>query len=72
MKKKEKESPREEIRRRVTLASTASVEMEERKSVFIGHAAPVKDEEEARAFLEEKRRAIPTTASRRARPGSRS
>lgn len=56
MKKKEKESPREEIRRRVTLASTASVEMEERKSVFIGHAAPVKDEEEARAFLEEKRR----------------
>jgi uncharacterized YigZ family protein len=56
MKKKEKENPRTEIRRRITLADTASVEMEERKSIFIGHAAPVKDEEDARRFLEEKRR----------------
>ena len=56
MKKKEKEASREEVRRRVTLADTASVEMEERKSSFIGHAAPVRDEEDARRFLEEKRR----------------
>ena len=56
MKKKEKEASREEVRRRVTLADTASVEMEERKSIFIGHAAPVRDEEDARRFLEEKRR----------------
>ena len=56
MKKKETENPRAQIRRRITLAGTASVEMEERKSIFIGHAAPVKDEEDARRFLEEKRR----------------
>ena len=56
MKKKEKEDPRAQIRRRITLADTVSVEMEERKSIFIGHAAPVKDEEDARRFLEEKRR----------------
>ena len=39
--------------RRITLASRVSVEMEEKKSVFIGHATPVSDENEARAFIEE-------------------
>ena len=43
-------------KRRITLAKAASCRMEERKSVFIGHAAPVSSEEEARAFLEEKRK----------------
>ncbi len=45
-----------EPKKRVTLAKSVSVEMEERKSVFIGHAAPVASEEEARAFIDEKRR----------------
>ncbi|MGN1347229.1 MAG: IMPACT family protein [Eubacteriales bacterium] len=43
-------------KRRVTLAGCVSCEMEERKSIFIGHAAPVRSEEEARAFIEAKRR----------------
>lgn len=38
---------------RITLAKRASAEIEERKSVFIGTAAPVTTEEEARAFIEE-------------------
>ncbi|MBQ7931948.1 MAG: YigZ family protein, partial [Clostridia bacterium] len=41
--------------RRVTLAKEVSVEMEERKSVFIGHAKPVSSEEEARAFIDAKK-----------------
>ncbi len=41
------------VEKRVTLAKEAHAELEERKSVFIGHAKPVKDEEEARAFIEE-------------------
>ena len=36
--------------KRITLASTVSVEMEERKSIFIGHATPITSEEEARAI----------------------
>lgn len=56
MKKKQADAPREESRKRVTLAKSVSVEMEERKSVFIGHAAPVGSEEEARAFIDAKRR----------------
>ena len=55
MKKKETGSPAPEAKQRITLAQSVSVEMEERKSVFIGHAAPVSSEEEARAFIEEKR-----------------
>ena len=43
-------------KKRITLAKAVSVEMEERKSVFIGHAAPVSSEEEARAFLESRRK----------------
>ncbi|MBR5446680.1 MAG: YigZ family protein [Clostridia bacterium] len=42
-----------EVEKRVTLAREAHAEMEERKSVFIGHAKPVKNEEEARAFIDE-------------------
>lgn len=41
---------------RVTLARRASAEMEEKKSVFIGAAAPVSSEEEARTFIAEMRR----------------
>ena len=55
--KKDKNTPRtEEIRKRITLASQVSCEMEERKSIFIGHAAPVNSEAEARMFIESKRR----------------
>ena len=43
--------PEVAVKKRVTLASTVSSEMEERKSLFIGHAAPVRSEEEARAFV---------------------
>ena len=41
------------VEKRVTLAREAHAEMEERKSVFIGHARPVTSEEEARAFIDE-------------------
>jgi len=41
---------------RLTLAKRASAEMTDRKSVFIGTAAPVSSEEEARALIEEMRR----------------
>jgi len=40
---------------RITLRRRASAEMIERKSVFIGTAAPVESEEEARALIEELR-----------------
>ena len=50
------DSAQPEAKRRITLARSSSVEMEERKSVFIGHAAPVSSEEEARAFIDAKRR----------------
>lgn len=42
--------------KRITLAHNVSCEMEERKSIFIGHAAPITGEEDARRFIEEKRR----------------
>ena len=41
---------------RRTLGRRASAEMTERKSVFIGTAAPVSSEEEARSLIEEMRR----------------
>lgn len=44
------------VQKRVTLARNVSVEMEERKSIFIGHAAPISGEEEARCFIDQKRR----------------
>lgn len=45
-----------EQKKRVTLARSVSVEMEERKSIFIGHAAPVSSEDEARAFIDAKKK----------------
>ena len=45
-----------EPKKRVTLAGSVSVEMEEKKSIFIGHATPVKSEDEARAFIDAKKR----------------
>lgn len=56
MKKKDAKTTVEEPKRRITLASEVSVEMEEKKSVFIGHAKPVSSEEEARAFIDAKKK----------------
>ena len=39
-----------------TLGKEASAEFEEKKSVFIGHARPVRTEEEALAFVKEKKK----------------
>ena len=41
---------------RITLARRASAEMEEKKSIFIGTAAPVSSEEEARTLIAEMRK----------------
>ncbi|MBQ4097390.1 MAG: YigZ family protein, partial [Clostridia bacterium] len=43
-------------KKRITLARAASAEMEERKSVFIGYATPITCEEDARAFIEKKKK----------------
>ena len=56
MKKKDVKAVPEEVKRRITLASEVSVEMEERKSLFIGHAKPVSSEEEARAVIDAKKK----------------
>ena len=40
-----------------TIKKSGHAELTEKKSVFIGDAAHVESEEEARAFIEEKRRA---------------
>lgn len=56
MKKKDVKPAAEETKRRITLASEVSVEMEEKKSLFIGHAKPVSTEEEARAFIDAKKK----------------
>lgn len=56
MKRKNEPAVPEEPKKRITLTKAVSVEMEERKSIFIGHAAPVCSEEEARAFLESRRK----------------
>ena len=39
-----------------TLGREASAEFEEKKSVFIGHAKPIRTEEEALAFVKEKKK----------------
>ncbi|MBP3368207.1 MAG: YigZ family protein [Clostridia bacterium] len=44
------------VKKRITLARAASAEMEERKSIFIGHATPITCEEDARAFIEKKKK----------------
>ncbi len=41
--------------RYITLGSPACAEVEEKKSVFIGHAAPISTEEEALAFIKDKK-----------------
>lgn len=56
MKKVTKTTQADEPKKRITLAQSVSCEMEERKSIFIGHASPVASEEEARMFIEAKRR----------------
>ena len=61
MKKKETKAakpaePEVSLKKRVTIAQNVSCEMEERKSIFIGHAAPIRSEEEARMFIEAKRK----------------
>ena len=67
--------------RRITLRGAAVAEIEEKRSVFIAYAAPVRNEDEAHAIIEEKKKeyadathnvwayyiAAPTTESRRAR-----
>ena len=53
MKPDEKENA---TKKRITLARAASAEFEEKKSVFIGHATPVGSEDEARAFVDSKKR----------------
>lgn len=42
--------------KRITLKCAAVAELEEKKSVFIGYAAPVRTEEEAKAIIEEKKK----------------
>ncbi len=58
MKKKNEaaETEHQQIKKRITLAQNVSCEMEERKSIFIGHAAPVSSEAEARAFIDSKKK----------------
>jgi len=42
--------------KRVTLAKIGEAETEEKKSIFIGYAAPVRTEDEAKAIIEEKKK----------------
>jgi len=55
MKAKENNTEPEQ-KKRVTLARCVTAEFEEKKSVFLGHATPVSSEEEARAFIEAKKK----------------
>ncbi len=54
-KKKATEEKAPESKKRVSIAREVSTEMEERKSIFIGHAKPVSTEEEAKAFVAQKK-----------------
>ncbi len=54
-KTKDNTTPAPEAKKRVSIAREVTVEMEERKSVFLGHAKPVSTEEEAKAFIAEKK-----------------
>lgn len=56
MKRKASEEKTTEIKKRITLASDVSVEMEEKKSIFIGHATPVENEEQAREYINAKKK----------------
>jgi len=57
MKQKKKETDVREVesKKRVSIAREVTTEMEERKSVFLGHAKPVSTEEEAKAFVAQKK-----------------
>ncbi len=58
MKQKKKESAQpspEAAKKRVSIAREVTAEMEERKSIFLGHAKPVSTEEEAKAFVAQKK-----------------
>lgn len=57
MKQKNKEQPgnNRAVKKRVSIAREVSCEMEERKSIFIGHAKPVSTEEEAKKFVADKK-----------------
>ena len=58
MKQKNKESVAESPslnKKRVSIAREVTCEMEERKSIFLGHAKPVSTEEEAKQFIAEKK-----------------
>ena len=54
-KNKEKTPSSDGVKKRVSIAREVTVEMEERKSVFLGHAKPVSTEEEAKQFIAEKK-----------------
>jgi len=54
-KKKEAEQTAPETKKRVSIAREVTTEMEERKSIFLGHAKPVSTEEEAKAFVAQKK-----------------
>lgn len=56
MKRKASEEKTTEIKKRITLAADVSVEMEEKKSIFIGHATPVENEEQAREYINAKKK----------------
>lgn len=56
MKRKTEETKPAEIKKRITLARDVSVEMEEKKSIFIGHATPVENEEQAREYINAKKK----------------
>ena len=42
--------------RRITLRGAAVAEIEEKRSIFIAYAAPVRNEDEAHAIIEEKKK----------------
>jgi len=56
MKRRTEEAKSPEIKKRITLARDVSVEMEEKKSIFIGHATPVENEEQAREYINAKKK----------------
>lgn len=45
----------EQGKKRITLAGTAETELEEKRSRFIGYAAPVQDEKEAQALIAQRK-----------------
>lgn len=54
-KQKDNTTSAPEAKKRVSIAREVTTEMEERKSIFLGHAKPVSTEEEAKAFVAAKK-----------------